>query len=123
MRFPVVRKNLRRRFTFLSRVAQRQTRDAEQEQKNEISDSTAYITETHQTMWSLLTNTIPHGRTIMYMVTPATEASMMAVGHFSNIFDPGKNELQLIDDSVTRLKNELAENDPNVFFSYVPFFG
>ena len=27
-------------------------------QKNEISDSTAYITETHQTMWSLLTNTI-----------------------------------------------------------------
>ena len=44
-------------------------------QKNEISDSTAYITEIHQTMCSLLTNTIPYSRTIMYMVTPATEAS------------------------------------------------
>ena len=52
----------------------------------------------------------------MYMVTPATEASMMAVGHFSNIFDPGKIGQQLTDDSVTRLKNEVATNDPNVFF-------
>ena len=71
-------------------------------QKNEISDGTAYITETHQTMWSLLTNTIPHGSTIMYMVTPATEASLMAVGRFSKIFDHGKNGQQLIDDSGTR---------------------
>ena len=92
-------------------------------QKNELSDSTAYITETHQTMWSLLTNTIPHGRTIMFMVTPAIEASMMAVGHFSKIFDPGKNGLQLIDDSVTRLKNELAENDPKRLFLIRPIFG
>ena len=68
-------------------------------QKNEISNSAAVITETHQTMWSLLTDTIPRGRTIMYMVTPATEASMMTVGHCSNIFDPGKNGLQLTDDS------------------------
>ena len=90
-------------------------------QKSDMSDSTSYITETHQTMWSLLTNTIPHGRTIMYMVTPATEASMMAVGHFSKIFDLGKNGPQLTDDSVTRLKNEFAANDPNVFCSYVPF--
>ena len=86
-------------------------------QKNEISDSTAYITETRQTMWSVVPNTIPHGRTIMYMMTPATEASMMAVRHFSKIFDPAKNGLQLTDDSVTRLKNVLAKNDPNVFFS------
>ena len=35
---------------------------------------------------------------------------------FSLIFDPGKNGLQLTDDSVTRLKNEFATNDPNVFF-------
>ena len=91
-------------------------------QNNEISDSTAYITEIHQTMWSLLTNAIPHGRTIMYMVIAAIEAFMMAVGHFSKIFDPGKNGLKLTDDSVTRLKNEFAENDPNVFFSYVPFW-
>ena len=90
-------------------------------QKNDICDSTAYITETHQTVWSLLTNTIPHGRTIMFMVTPATESSMMAVGHFCKIFDPGKNGLQLFDDSLTRLKNEFAANDPSVFFSYVPF--
>ena len=57
----------------------------------------------------------------MYMVTPATESSMLAVGHFSNILYPGKNGLQLIDDSVARLKNEVAENDLSVFFSYVPF--
>ena len=85
-----------------------------------MSDSTAHITVT-QTMWSLLSDTIPHGRTIMYMVTSAAEEGTMAVGHFWKIFDPGKNELQLTDDSVTRLKNEIAENDPNVFFSYVPF--
>ena len=96
-------------------------RDVEQETKNEISHSTACITEIHQTMWSVLTNNIPHGRTIMYMVTPATEASVMAVEHFSKIFDPGKSGQQLTDDSVTRLQNEFAANDPNVFFSYVPF--
>ena len=44
-------------------------------QKNEISNNAAFITETNQVMWSVLTNSIPHGRTIMYMVTPATEAS------------------------------------------------
>ena len=86
-----------------SRLVQRQARDVEQKQKNEKSNSTV--------MWSLLTNTIPHGRTIMHMVTPATEASMMAVGPFSEIFDPGKNGLQLTDDSVKRLKNEFATND------------
>ena len=70
-------------------------------QKNEISNSATFITETNQFMWSLLTHTIPHGRTIMYMVTPATEASMMAIGHFPKIFDPGKDGQQLTDDSVT----------------------
>ena len=40
---------------------------------------------------------------------------------FSEIFDPEKNGQQLTEDSVTRLKNEFAANDPNVFFSYVPF--
>ena len=78
-----------------------------------MSNSAALITETNQIMWSLF-------RTIMYLVTPATEASMMAVGHFAKIFDPGKNGLQLTDDSVTRLKNEFATNSPNVVFSYVP---
>ena len=72
-------------------------------------------------MWSLPTNTIPHRRTIMFLMTPATEASTMAVGHMSEIFDQGKNGLQLTDDSVTRLKNEFATNDPNVVFSYIPF--
>ena len=90
-------------------------------QKNEISNSAAFITETNQAMWSLLTNAIPHGRTIMYMVTPATEASMMAVGHLAKMFDLGKDGLQLIDDSVARLKNESATDDPNVVFSYIPF--
>ena len=36
-------------------------------------------------------------------------------------FDPGKNGLQLTDDSVVRLKNEYASNAPNVVFSYIPF--
>ena len=57
----------------------------------------------------------------MCMVTLATEASTMAVGSFSKIFDPGQNGPQVTDDSVTRLKNEFAENDQNVFVSYVPF--
>ena len=56
-------------------------------QKSEISDSTGY------------------GRTIMFVVTPATEA----------------RGLQWTDDSVTRLKNEFAANDPHVSFSHVPF--
>ena len=46
---------------------------------------------------------------------------MMAVAHFAKIFDLGKNGLQLIDDSVTRLKNEFATNDPNLALSYIPF--
>ena len=37
----------------------------------------------------------------------------MAVGHFSKIFDPGKNGQQLTDDSVKNLKNEFATHDPN----------
>ena len=56
----------------------------------------------------------------MYIVTPATEASMLTVGHFSNIFDPGKNGLQLTDDFVKKLKDEFASNGPNVISSYVP---
>ena len=61
-------------------------------QKNEISNSAAFITETNQFVWSSLTNTILHGRRIMCMVTLVTAASMMIVGHFSKIFDPGKGE-------------------------------
>ena len=72
-------------------------------------------------MWSSLTDTIPRGGTIMNMVTPATEARVMAVVHFSKIFEPGKNGLQLTDDSVTRLRNEFATNDPIVVFSYIPY--
>ena len=45
----------------------------------------------------------------------------MAVGHFTKMFDPGKNGQQLIEDFVTDLKNEFAKDDPNVVFSYVPF--
>ena len=44
----------------------------------------------------------------MYVVTPATEASMMTVGHLTKIFDTGKNGSQLTDDFVTRLKDEFA---------------
>ena len=90
-------------------------------QEDEISNSAAFIAETNRVLWSSLTNTVPHGQTMMYMVTPANEASVMAVGHFSKIFDLVKNRLQLTDDSVMRLKNEFASNDPNIIFSYDPF--
>ena len=89
--------------------------------KNEISNTVAFITNINQAMSSLLTNTIPHGRTMMYVVTPAIEANTLTVGHFAKIFDPGNNGQQLTDDSVTRLKHEFATNDPNVVFSYIPF--
>ena len=62
-------------------------------QKSDISNGAAFITETNQFMWSLLTNNLPHGRPILYVVTPATEAR---VGHFAKVFDPGENGLQLI---------------------------
>ena len=32
-----------------------------------------------------------------------------------------RTDYSFFDDSVTRLKNELVENGPNVFSSYVPF--
>ena len=57
----------------------------------------------------------------MYMLSSAAEASMMAVGYVAKTVDLGKNGLRLTDDSATRLKNEFAANDPNVFFLYVPF--
>ena len=85
-------------------------------QKNEISNGVAFIAEANHVVWSLLTSTIPHRRTIMYMMIPATEASMMAVGHFAKVFDPGRNGVRLTDDSVMRLKNEFASNDPHVVF-------
>ena len=68
-------------------------------QTNEESNSAAITAETNPVMWSLVTNTIPHGLTITSMVTPATEESMMAVVHFTKIFDPGKNGVQLSDES------------------------
>ena len=46
---------------------------------------------------------------------------MMAVGHFTKMYDPGKDGLQLTDDSVMRVKDEVASNDPNVIFLYFPF--
>ena len=45
----------------------------------------------------------------------------MAVGHFDKMFDLGIDGLRLADDSVTRLRNEYAENDPIVFLTYVPY--
>ena len=74
--------------------------------KNEISNSAALITETKLIIWILLTNTIAHGRTIVYTVTPGTEGRMMAVGHRAKKFDIGKNGLNLTEDSATRLKNQ-----------------
>ena len=90
-------------------------------QKNEMSNSAAFIAETNHVMWGLLINTIPHDRTIMYMATLAIEASMMTVGHLTKMSDPGKNELQLTDDIVKRLKDEFASNNPNVVFSHVQY--
>ena len=116
----LLRKDMHSRFAFFARLMQGQACDVEQE-KDDTSSSAAFITETNQVLWSLLTNTVPHGQTIMYMVTPANEASMMAAGYFSKIFDLVKNGLQLTDDSVMMLKNEFASNDLNIILSYDPF--
>ena len=56
----------------------------------------------------------------MYMVIPAIEASMVAVGHVAKFFDHRKNGLQLASDCVMRLKNESASDDPDAVLSYVP---
>ena len=82
-----VRVNMHSRVTFFPRLYKDKRVTLNKKQKNEISNSAAFITGTNQVLWSVFTNTIPHGRAIMYMVTPATEASMMAVGHFAKILD------------------------------------
>ena len=91
-------------------------------QKNEIPKGEAFVTGTNQASWNLLTSTISHGRTIMYMVVSAIEASKMAVGYFFKIFDPGKNGVQLTDDFSMKLKNEFVSGDKkDVIFPYTPF--
>ena len=46
---------------------------------------------------------------------------LVAADHPRELGTPGKNGLQLTDDSVTRLRNEFATNDPNITFSYIPY--
>ena len=59
----------------------------------------------------------------MYMVTPATEASVMAVGHFAKKLDPGQNGLQLTDDSVTTLKRTLSRMIRTSLYLIRPILG
>ena len=87
-------------------------------QKNEISNGEAFVTETNQASWNLLTSTISHGRTIMYMVVPAIEASKMGVGYSFKIFDPGKNGVQLTDNFSMKLKNEFFSWEVQTSFFY-----
>ena len=51
----------------------------------------------------------------------SNQTSMMAIGHFTKIFDPAKNGQQLTEEFFTDLKNEFAKDDRNVVFSSVPF--
>ena len=105
---------------FFVRPVQRQACDVEQETK-ERNNSETFVTEMNQASWILLTNTISHGQTIMYMMVSAIEASKKAVGYSLKIFDSGKNGLQLSDDFAMPLKNEFVLDDPNVIFPYIPF--
>ena len=75
-------------------------------QKTETSNGEPFVTKTNQASWNLLTHTISHGQTIMYILISAIEASKKAVGCSFQMFDAGKNGLQLIDGSVMKLKNE-----------------
>ena len=90
--------------------------------KNELSNSAAFIAETDQVMWSLLTNTILHGRTIMCMVTPATEANMMTVGIFSKTINPAKREFQLTDNSMSGMRQHKAETSNTQIITTSTFF-
>ena len=83
-------------------------------QKNETSNGETFVTETNQASWNFLTNTISHGQTILYLMISAIEAGKKAVGCSLNIFDPGKNGLQLTDDFAMTLKNEFVLDDPKV---------
>ena len=49
--------------------------------KSEMSNSAAFIAETNHVMWNLFMSTISHGRTIVYMMVSAIEASKKAVGY------------------------------------------
>ena len=80
-------------------------------QKTETSNGEPFVTKTNQASWNLLTNTISHGQTIMYIMISAIEASKKAVGCSFQMFDAGKNGLQLIDGFLTKLKNELRFAD------------
>ena len=64
-------------------------------------------------MWSLLTNHV-YG-------DPSERSEHDGSWTFLKDIRSQENGLQLTDDSVTRLKNEFAANDPNVFSSCVPF--
>ena len=55
------------------------------QQKKTLTINQTSINEADDTMWNLLTNTIPHGRTIMLVITPDTEMCRTAVGQT----DPG----------------------------------
>ena len=59
----------------------------------------------------------------MYTKISAIETSENAVGCSFKIFDPGKNGLQLTDDSAMKLKNEFVLDDQNAIFLYIPFPG
>ena len=68
---------MHRRLMFFARLVQRQARDVEQETKERnIQQRNIHHRNQSGHVESTDQNTIPHGRTIMYMVTPATEASV-----------------------------------------------
>ena len=88
-------------------------------QKNEISNSETFVTETKQVSWNLLTNIILHGRTIGYMINSVMGAIKKAVEYYFRIYDLGKNGLQSSDDLSMKSKYEFVSGDPNINFLYI----
>ena len=89
----------------------------QRKKKTLITSQTSIIKE-YNTMWRLLTDTIPPGRTIMHEVISSVAVSTMAVGHCTKTSDPGVNGILLTEDYAAKVKEDYARCDTNVAFSH-----
>ena len=69
-----------------------------------------FIDEGDGTMWNMLTNIIPHRRTIVQVITPDTEMFKMAVGDCTQIIDSNFNDTHIHDDFLQTKKDFLTDD-------------
>ena len=88
-------------------------------QKNETSNSKTLGTRTKLPSQNLLNGTTSHDRTVEYRIILAIEASGQTVGHYFEMFDPGKNGFQLTGESTSKLNYEFALDKLYDNFMYI----